>query len=63
MAASYSKVVSEEVKVITSKEDYGKRPWSVIIKTRDESVRQMDVLDALKDRYDLYSIQKTQFGD
>ncbi|MCP4481169.1 MAG: hypothetical protein GY818_24130, partial [Planctomycetaceae bacterium] len=49
--------------VIKSKEDFGYRPWSVLVKTRELSVTPIDVLDALKDQYDPYSIQKTQFAD
>ena len=48
---------------IKSKEDFGFRPWSVLLKTRELSVTPIDVLQALKDQYDPYSIQLTQFGD
>ena len=64
MAESYSQVASPEIVMeIKSKEDFGYRPWSVTIKTREQSVTPLDILDALKDQYDPYSIQKTQFGD
>ena len=64
MAKSYSQVASPEIVMeIKSKEDFGYRPWSVIIKTRELSVTPIEVLDALKDQYDPYSIQKTQFAD
>ncbi len=64
MAKSYSQVALPEIVMeIKSKEDFGYRPWSVIIKTREQSVTPLDILDALKDQYEPYSIQKTQFGD
>ena len=63
MAKSYSEVASQEVMEIKSKEDFGFRPWSVLLKTRELSVTPIDVLQALKDQYDPYSIQLTQFGD
>lgn len=63
MAKSYSQVASQEVMEIKSKEDFGFRPWSVLLKTRELSVTPIDVLQALKDQYDPYSIQLTQFGD
>ena len=63
MAMSYSRVASSEITEIKSKEDFGFRPWSVLIKARELSVTPIDVLDALKDQYDPYSIQKTQFDD
>ena len=64
MAKSYSQVASPEIVMeIKSKDDFGYRPWSVTIKTRELSVTPIEVLDALKDQYDPYSIQKTQFGD
>ena len=64
MAKSYSAVASPEIIMeIKSKEDFGYRPWSVILKTRELSVTPIEVLDALKDQYDPYSIQKTQFAD
>ncbi len=63
MAASYSQVASTEIKEIKSKEDFGFRLWSVTIKTCELSVTPKEVLDALKDHYDPYSIQKTQFWD
>ncbi len=64
MAKSYSQVASPEIVMeIKSKEDFGYRPWSVTIKTREQSVTPLDILDALKDQYEPYSIQKTQFGE
>ena len=64
MAKSYSQVASPEIVMeIKSKDDFGYRPWSVTIKTRERSVTPIEVLDALRDQYDPYSIQKTQFGD
>ena len=64
MAKSYSQVASPEIVMeIKSKDDFGYRPWSVILKTRELSVTPIEVLDALKDQYDPYSIQKTQFAD
>ncbi len=63
MAASYSQITSTEIMEIKSKEDFCYRPWSVTIKTREQSLAPIDVQSALNDRYDPYSIQKTQFGD
>ncbi len=63
MAKSYSEVASQEVIEIKSKEDFGDRPWTVLIKARELSVTPIDVLDALRDEYDPFSIQKTQFSD
>ena len=63
MAKSYSEVASQEVIEIKSREDFGDRPWTVLIKARELSVMPIDVLDALRDQYDPFSIQKTQFAD
>ncbi len=56
MAISYSRVVSSEIMEIKSKEDFGYWLWSVTIKTWEQLVALKEVLDALKDKYDPYSI-------